>query len=187
MTDILVNIPQSLISQFLDWQSYPHPVITLTDLGLSRRISLPPESPLLTTRCGSEDYAAPEILLGQPYDGRATDAWALGVVLYAMMEDRLPFDPLPNAKRTTAKTHRVARCEWSWWKWAGADGEWDQVKGKELEGGRAAVESLLVRARSRTGLDEVATKDWVKGGMTLEGELKRATYEEEEQSMLQEN
>ncbi|KAJ9639476.1 hypothetical protein H2199_006510 [Coniosporium tulheliwenetii] len=71
----------------------PHPLTTLTDLGLSRLID--PTNPLLTTRCGSEDYAAPEILLGQPYDGRQTDAWALGVLLYALVEGRLPFDPAP--------------------------------------------------------------------------------------------
>lgn len=92
-SDILLNIPVRVHSNVPNWQTLDRAVVILTDMGLSRRIPEPPESPLLTTRCGSEDYAAPEILMGQPYDGHQTDAWALGVVLYALMEGRLPFDP----------------------------------------------------------------------------------------------
>ncbi|OCB91114.1 kinase-like protein [Sanghuangporus baumii] len=92
------------------------PLIKLTDFGLSRFID--PSSPLLSTRCGSESYAAPELVLGASrirnvasdaddsesseakskgyYDGRQTDAWACGVVLYALATRQLPFDvPLP--------------------------------------------------------------------------------------------
>lgn len=85
LENVLVNFPQRKLAEIADPTSFPEPIVTLTDLGLGRRIPDPPESPLLTTRCGSEDYAAPEILLGQPYDGRHTDAWALGVLLYALM------------------------------------------------------------------------------------------------------
>ncbi|KAK0948739.1 hypothetical protein LTR91_027006, partial [Friedmanniomyces endolithicus] len=94
LENVLVNLRDlQTIGEALE---HSRPVITLTDLGLSRRIPEPPESPLLTTRCGSEDYAAPEILLGQAYDGRQTDGWALGVLLYALMEGRLPFDAPPG-------------------------------------------------------------------------------------------
>ena len=70
--------------------SDPSPLVKLTDFGLSRFID--PASPLLTTRCGSESYAAPELVTGRPYDGRDTDAWACGIVLYALATRRLPFD-----------------------------------------------------------------------------------------------
>ncbi|CDO71868.1 hypothetical protein BN946_scf184940.g15 [Trametes cinnabarina] len=69
-------------------------LIKLTDFGLSRFID--PAQPLLTTLCGSESYAAPELVMGRPYDGRETDAWACGVVLYALATRRLPFDPPPT-------------------------------------------------------------------------------------------
>ncbi|KAI0823916.1 kinase-like domain-containing protein, partial [Trametes gibbosa] len=68
-------------------------LIKLTDFGLSRFIDS--AQPQLTTLCGSESYAAPELVMGRAYDGRETDAWACGVVLYTLATRRLPFDPAP--------------------------------------------------------------------------------------------
>ena len=65
------------------------PLVKLTDFGLSRFVD--PSNPYLETRCGSEEYAAPELIIGKKYDGRKTDAWALGVVLYALITGSLPF------------------------------------------------------------------------------------------------
>jgi protein-serine/threonine kinase len=147
-------------------------LVTLTDLGLSRRIPAPPESPLLTTRCGSEDYAAPEILLGQPYDGRATDAWALGVLLYALMEGRLPFDPPPGKPVRGRAVHRIARCDWVWVKFGDDDGEWDAEKGEEWAGAQECVENLLKKAsRGRKSLDDIAKMEWCQQGIQVEGGL----------------
>ncbi|KAL8631310.1 hypothetical protein Q9189_002993 [Teloschistes chrysophthalmus] len=168
LENVLVNLPPTSLPTIQNWQTHPHPIVTLTDLGLGRRIPPPPESPLLDTRCGSEDYAAPEVLMGQEYDGRATDAWALGVLLYAIMEGRLPFDPVPGARRKSPTSHRIARCEWSWVRWADGDGEWDAGKGGELEGGGEVVEGLLVRASRRWALEKVAGMEWVRGGLGVE-------------------
>ncbi|KAI0310327.1 kinase-like domain-containing protein [Amylostereum chailletii] len=125
------------------------PLIKLTDFGLARGID--PADPWLRTRCGSESYAAPELLLTShaseeydedegactsthlsraptdgsrhvppsarraskqattpptvtmtvprkegAYDGRETDAWALGVALFALATRGLPFEPPPE-------------------------------------------------------------------------------------------
>ena len=172
-SDVLVNLPASALPTIVDWQTYPYPVVTLTDLGLGRWIPKPPESPLLDTRCGSEDYAAPEVLMGQEYDGRHTDAWALGVLLYAIMEGRLPFDPIPGSRRKSPTSHRIARCEWSWVRWADADGEFDVVKGQALLGGCKVVEGLLLRNSRRWDLEKVGTTEWVGQGVAVDGGLRR--------------
>lgn len=174
---MLLNIPVRVHADVSDWQRLDRAVVTLTDMGLSRQIPEPPESPLLTTRCGSEDYAAPEILMGQPYDGRQTDAWALGVLLYALMEGRLPFDPIPGARGDPAvlrarTPHRIARCEWAWVKYGDEDGEWDNDKGAQMTGARECVDGLLKRNTRRKALSEIREVDWVQNGIQVDGGLR---------------
>ncbi|SMY22999.1 unnamed protein product [Zymoseptoria tritici ST99CH_1A5] len=172
LENVLVNLPESALQSLPDPRTHPTPIVILTDLGLSRRIPEPPESPLLTTRCGSEDYAAPEILLGQPYDGRLTDGWALGVLLYALMEGRLPFDAPPGKIDRSRNTHRIARCDWIWCRFGDDDGDWDAGRGKEWEGARPCVEGLLKKVRmGRKGLDVIEGLEWVKSGIAVEGGL----------------
>lgn len=180
LENVLLNMPPSSLPNIDSPSTYPYPLVTLTDLGLSRTIPQPPESPLLTTRCGSEDYAAPEILLSQPYDGRQTDAWALGVLLYALMEGRLPFDPPPvrpggkPIRGRSRAAHRIARCDWMWCLYGDDDGEWDATRGAGWEGAKECVEGLLKKvSRGRVSCDELAQKDWVKEGIQIEGGLRR--------------
>ncbi|WFD26667.1 tRNA (cytidine(32)/guanosine(34)-2'-O)-methyltransferase [Malassezia nana] len=66
----------------------PLPLLKITDFGLARFVN---EGQLLETRCGSEEYAAPELIMGKKYDGRKTDIWAMGVVLFALMTGQIPF------------------------------------------------------------------------------------------------
>lgn len=189
LENVLVNLtPQELSDSSIDWQTYPYSVTTLTDLGLSRRVA---DDEKLKTRCGSEDYAAPEIIMGLDYDGRATDAWSLGVLLYALLESRLPFDPPPgisDALRMRSRTsHRIARMEWQWIKYAGEDGdhEGDAKKFEEVGmlGAMEITEGLLKRARSRWPLEKVAGIEWVKGGIQIEGGIKfREVHDGEEVS-----
>ena len=84
------------------------------------------------------------------------------------MENRLPFDELPETKRSSQKLHRIARCDWRWVKWAdAADMKWDPRRGEAWEGARRVVEALLTKKRSRWGLDKVSETEWVGEGILL--------------------
>lgn len=63
--------------------------IKIADFGMA---ALETEDKLLETSCGSPHYAAPEIVSGIPYHGFASDIWSCGVILYALLTGRLPFD-----------------------------------------------------------------------------------------------
>ncbi|XP_001661161.2 testis-specific serine/threonine-protein kinase 3 [Aedes aegypti] len=65
--------------------------VKLSDFGFARHIMKDGAAELSSTYCGSFDYAAPEILKGQPYDARASDMWAYGVLLYVMLNKSMPF------------------------------------------------------------------------------------------------
>ncbi|KAK5647421.1 hypothetical protein RI129_002313 [Pyrocoelia pectoralis] len=68
--------------------------IKLSDFGFARGHLKPRNGqlPLSETFCGSYAYASPEILRGTPYHPQQSDIWSMGVVLYAMVFGRLPFD-----------------------------------------------------------------------------------------------
>jgi serine/threonine protein kinase len=63
---------------------------------------------LLQTRCGSEEYAAPEILQGRVYDGTRSDAWSFGICLYACLLGALPFNPDPKVTITASSPVMLA-------------------------------------------------------------------------------
>ena len=47
---------------------------------------------MLETSCGSPHYASPEIVAGKAYHGNASDIWSCGIILFALLTGRLPFD-----------------------------------------------------------------------------------------------
>ena len=115
----------------------PAPLVRLSDFGLSRFVELFPnnEAELLVTRCGSEAYAAPELVTagGRPrltntsveggdknraksagvYDARETDAWACGVVLYTLVVQKLPFgEGVVGNKSAGERPDKTERKKW---------------------------------------------------------------------------
>lgn len=63
--------------------------VKIIDFGMA---ALHQNDKKLRTSCGSPHYAAPELLKQKTYRGDKTDVWSMGVILFAMLEQRLPFD-----------------------------------------------------------------------------------------------
>ena len=70
-------------------------ILKIIDFGLSNYYS---NGKLLSTLCGSPSYTAPEVILGNKYDGFASDVWTMGIILYTMICGKLPFEECDNKK-----------------------------------------------------------------------------------------
>ncbi|CAL4067792.1 unnamed protein product, partial [Meganyctiphanes norvegica] len=63
--------------------------VKLTDFGMCKMGIT--GSKTTRTFCGTPDYIAPEIIAGLPY-GKSVDWWALGIVLYELVDGQPPFN-----------------------------------------------------------------------------------------------
>ncbi len=113
--------------------------------------------------------------MGRPYDGRQTDAWAVGVVLYALVAGELPFDegsPIAEKEEMSRSRSgsvgsrgynerderrrtmmRIAKGEYLWREGVAENEELRQV-----------VASLLVRdPKKRSTISQVWDLDWMIG------------------------
>lgn len=64
-------------------------IVKVADFGMA---ALQPVERMLETSCGSPHYASPEIVSGKSYKGSASDIWSCGIILFALLCGRLPFD-----------------------------------------------------------------------------------------------
>jgi serine/threonine protein kinase len=64
------------------------PRIVLADFGFS---SISPLLSLLDTYSGTPPYAAPELFNGIPHYGAKADIWAIGITLYVLFVNDVPF------------------------------------------------------------------------------------------------
>jgi len=60
--------------------------VKIADFGLSKDFG----EEALQTSCGTPDYVAPEVLMGEPYD-MAVDIWSIGVITYVLLCGFPPF------------------------------------------------------------------------------------------------
>ncbi|XP_074598221.1 uncharacterized protein LOC141852949 [Brevipalpus obovatus] len=83
-----------------------YPLVKVIDFGLSNQWD---EGEKLRTSCGSLAYSAPEILLGDHYDGDKVDIWGLGCILYILLYGYNPFVQINDSETLT----KILDCSFS--------------------------------------------------------------------------
>ena len=87
----------------------PLPNVKLCDFGYSKNefVDSRPK-----TVSGTPDYIAPEVLLNDQYDGKKSDIWSCGVMLYVMLTGEPPCCnlTLPCAEDSTTHLEGICLC-----------------------------------------------------------------------------
>lgn len=73
-------------------------VLKIIDFGFASCYYRGSKGAMSETYCGSRAYCCPELLKQKPYHPQSADIWASGVVLFAMVYGKLPFDDSNLAK-----------------------------------------------------------------------------------------
>lgn len=183
---LLSHSPEDVLDHLQNHDNkFPFPLVNLSDFGLSRILTDADE--LLSTRCGSTDYVAPEVIMGLNYNGFLSDSWSLGVCIYSMLENRLPFDPPPanSSGSTTGSSpkgsptvmkrrrsrnnagYRIAMIDWEWYRLEENlkdDSIDDEIKTIWLQL-KSIVDTVLVRKEKRLLITDILQREefkWIK-------------------------
>ncbi|EGR32861.1 protein kinase domain protein, partial [Ichthyophthirius multifiliis] len=62
--------------------------VKIIDFGFSIQV---PDNKKLNIFCGTPSYMSPEIISKVEYFGQKSDVWALGILLYVMVQGKFPF------------------------------------------------------------------------------------------------
>uniref|UniRef100_A0A8C6WEK5 non-specific serine/threonine protein kinase n=1 Tax=Neogobius melanostomus TaxID=47308 RepID=A0A8C6WEK5_9GOBI len=84
--------------QYLHGIDVAHRDLKCENLLLDRNHNIKGRVELSNTFCGTNSYASPEVLRSKPYNPVAADVWSMGVILYKMLYNVLPY-PSANLMR----------------------------------------------------------------------------------------
>lgn len=95
---------------------------------------------------GTIDYAAPEVLNGNPYKGKPQDIWAIGILLYTMIFHENPFYNVDEILEGELRFNS------------------EKIISKEC---KSLIQRILNRdIDSRPDIDNIITSEWLKDCMT---------------------
>ncbi|GJJ73106.1 hypothetical protein EMPS_05464 [Entomortierella parvispora] len=138
--------------------------VKLVDFGLAQRTN---GLHVLTSRCGTESYMAPEIRAGNKSNGYTSmvDIWSLGVLLFRMLVGKYPFDD--DLYGTLVKKDTEDDRE------AGQESDLDYLKrdwkqfvdkqSKRSPEVKHLLETMLeIDPSCRARMDQILTSDWMR-------------------------
>ncbi|EAY16863.1 CAMK family protein kinase [Trichomonas vaginalis G3] len=117
------------------------PKVMISDFGLCGYLK---ESTLMSTFVGSPIYTAPECLQNQEYDGRLSDIWSLGVILFGMVTGEHPW----KTNNTAIMLKQIYNADFTYPSYLSNDV-------KELIGSMLKVDPL-----ERKSLENILKNDW---------------------------
>ena len=99
----------------------PDAELKIADFGLSKVASSLPEDFLMTTRCGTPGYIAPEVLAQEVTDGElrrygtSCDMWSVGVIVYILLSASPPFHGKTDAEMNRKIQQGIYRFPGRFW------------------------------------------------------------------------
>ncbi|XP_022916993.1 myosin light chain kinase A [Onthophagus taurus] len=141
-------------------------MIKISDFGLSKMML---DQSFMKTKCGTPYFSAPEIFNPSVTAyGKKVDVWSLGVILYYMLSQELPF----RAPKSAAKNQALAKMILAG-KFAMADSLWGEIS----DNGKNLIKNMLVcDATKRFSIDEVVDHPWFQDDKKLIRKINNLMY-----------
>ena len=118
----------------------------ISDFGLADMFS----EQKMSKYCGTEGYAAPEIMLHIPYD-KSVDIWSLGVIVYVLLTGSLPFD----AEDSFELTKQICKCNPDY-----TSSKWSNISKSAID---FIQQMLQFEPEKRITVEAALKHDWITG------------------------
>ncbi|KAI0043204.1 kinase-like protein [Auriscalpium vulgare] len=117
------------------------------------------------TFSGTLDYAGPEILRGERYQGKEQDVWAFGVVAYVMLVGECPFTTAAEAQEGLASPFSNASMQLDERCMEGHENDGEEVDGGGALGDAAALvrACLELEVSARPSFDKILESNFLSG------------------------
>nr|CAD7571582.1 unnamed protein product [Timema californicum] len=124
--------------------------VKVADFGFARYIVyIDGKMQLSNTYCGSLSYAAPEVIRGKPYNMKMADIWSLGIILFVMINQAMPFE---DSSPKRLYSHQMSR------KWRFRS----KINSTISQQLKNVIRNLLEpNLKARWTLDKVIHSDWI--------------------------